>query len=138
MLSPALIISRTKGFVGGVYTIGSSVTVAHRYRFNRIRSGTASDETTASGALPACRTTRPCRVVPRPRQPKKAAQMHLHVQQSRFPRAVHVDKCRTAILDDFFLQIRPQSTAQQSFKKTFVSIPIHPRTQTPLEILSVF
>lgn len=72
MLSPALFISSTKGFLGDVYTVVSSVTAAHRSRFNTIGFGAASDETAVSGAVRACRATCPCCVVPWPRQPNKS------------------------------------------------------------------
>lgn len=72
MLSPALIISSTKGFLGDVYSVGSDVMAAHCYRFNTISSGAASDETAASEAVRAHRATHPCCVVPQPRQPNKS------------------------------------------------------------------
>lgn len=51
MLSTALIMSSTKGFLGDVYTVGSSVMAAQCYRLSAISSGTAGSEAAVSGAV---------------------------------------------------------------------------------------
>lgn len=51
MLSTALIMSSTKGFLGDACTVGSSVTAAQRYRLSAIGSGTAGTEAAVSGAV---------------------------------------------------------------------------------------
>lgn len=73
MLSTALIMSSTKGFLGDVYTVGSSVMAAQCYRLSAISSGTAGSEAAVSGAVWACRASHPGHAVPRLSQPKESS-----------------------------------------------------------------
>lgn len=109
-LSSALIMSSTKGFLGDVCTVGSSVTAAQHYRLSASSSGTAGSDTAVPGALGVCRATHPwpCRATAETARGKQLSCVSTS-SFSLLPSTVHGDKCRAAILGDFPLQIRPEA-----------------------------